>query len=112
MHGFALNVNPALDMFSHIVPCGIAGKGVTSLEAEGAQVDMAEAVETVFAVATERWGVGRPVERQDVGGPGGLGARVVLAARAFRSARLWRRSRSASPRRPGQTRYPFASRPR
>ncbi len=73
MHGFALNVNPALDMFSHIVPCGIAGKGVTSLEAEGAQVGMAEAVETVFAVATERWGVGRPVERQDVGGPGGLG---------------------------------------
>ncbi len=35
MHGFALNVNPSLAMFSHIVPCGIAGKEVTSLEAEG-----------------------------------------------------------------------------
>ena len=35
MHGFALNVNPDLTMFNHIVPCGITGKDVTSLEAEG-----------------------------------------------------------------------------
>jgi lipoyl(octanoyl) transferase len=30
-HGFALNVDNDLGYFSHIVPCGLKGKGVTSL---------------------------------------------------------------------------------
>jgi lipoyl(octanoyl) transferase len=34
MHGFAFNVNTDLSYFDHIVPCGITGKGVTSLEKE------------------------------------------------------------------------------
>lgn len=32
MHGFALNVNTDLSFFKHIIPCGIEGKKVTSLE--------------------------------------------------------------------------------
>lgn len=44
MHGFALNVNTDLGMFAHIVPCGIADKPVTSLEAEGVAVSMADMV--------------------------------------------------------------------
>ena len=34
MHGFALNVNTDLSYFDYIVPCGIRGKGVTSLAHE------------------------------------------------------------------------------
>lgn len=30
-HGLALNINNSLQTFSHIVPCGIHGRGVTSL---------------------------------------------------------------------------------
>lgn len=32
MHGFAFNVNTKLDHFNYINPCGILGRGVTSLE--------------------------------------------------------------------------------
>jgi len=34
MHGLALNLNIDLGYFDHIVPCGIKGKGVTSLAKE------------------------------------------------------------------------------
>ncbi len=41
-HGVALNVNPALDHFGGIIPCGIRQHGVTSLHALGRTVTMAE----------------------------------------------------------------------
>ena len=34
MHGFALNVNVDLGYFDNIIPCGIKGKAVASLNAE------------------------------------------------------------------------------
>lgn len=34
MHGFALNVNTDLSYFDYIVPCGIQGKAITSMENE------------------------------------------------------------------------------
>jgi len=34
MHGFALNINADLGYFDHMIPCGIKGKAVTSLNVE------------------------------------------------------------------------------
>ncbi len=46
MHGFAFNVNTDLSYFEGIIPCGIQGKGVTSLAKElGIQVSKAEVKE-------------------------------------------------------------------
>jgi len=48
MHGFAFNVNTDLTYFSHIVPCGIENKQVTSLQKElGREIDFNEVKEKV-----------------------------------------------------------------
>jgi lipoyl(octanoyl) transferase len=41
-HGVALNIDPVLDHFSGIVPCGVRDHGVTSLADLGIIVSMAE----------------------------------------------------------------------
>ena len=49
MHGFALNVNTNLGYFDHIIPCGIRGKAVTSLEVElGKKVDLEEVKQKIL----------------------------------------------------------------
>ncbi len=46
-HGLALNVNPNLNFFTDINPCGIHGKGFTSLHELGVNIKMAD-VDKVF----------------------------------------------------------------
>lgn len=50
MHGFALNVNSDLGYFDHMIPCGIRGKAVTSLNVElaKAEVSMQEVKEKLI----------------------------------------------------------------
>ena len=58
MHGFALNVNADLGYFDHIIPCGIKGKAVTSLNVElgVAKVDEAEVKQKLLKHFSELFG--------------------------------------------------------
>ncbi len=54
MHGFALNVNTNLGYFDHIIPCGIRGKAVTSMEVElGEKIDVQEVKERILKYFVE-----------------------------------------------------------
>ncbi len=49
MHGFALNANTNLGYFDHIIPCGIRGKAVTSMEVElGEKMDVEEVKQKIL----------------------------------------------------------------
>jgi lipoic acid synthetase len=61
MHGFALNVDPDLTMFDHIVPCGMRDLRVTSLAAEGVPVAVDEVMDVVEHHAARTWGDGSVV---------------------------------------------------
>jgi lipoyl(octanoyl) transferase len=52
-HGFSINVAPALEHFSGIVPCGIADAGVTSLARLGVEASLPR-VDAALRVAFER----------------------------------------------------------
>jgi len=67
MHGFALNVDPDLAMFGHIVPCGIRDRGVTSMtRILGRPVDMRRVVDTVVTRFAAEFAPDAQLERQDV----------------------------------------------
>lgn len=61
-HGFALNVNTNLDHFSYITPCGITGRGVTSMsrllgrtvDEDGVVEEIIRAFGRVFHLAMKR----------------------------------------------------------
>ncbi len=66
MHGFAINVDPDMSMFTHIVPCGIADKSVTSLAQEGIDVTMSDVIDAVVHRAAAMWASSRDVDRADI----------------------------------------------
>ncbi len=53
MHGFALNVNPDLSYFDHIVPCGTRDANVTSMAME---LKMPPEVGAVSSALEEKFG--------------------------------------------------------
>jgi lipoyl(octanoyl) transferase len=56
LHGVSLNVDPDLEHFSGIVPCGLAGTPVTSLAALGAETDMDRVDRALRATFEEAFG--------------------------------------------------------
>ena len=92
-HGFALNVDPDLAMFDHIVPCGIRDRGVTSLaRVLGAAPEMRDVVDVVV----DAWS-------RSCAGAGGRrtpGRRVARAPRAAEPVHP-RRRRGADAGAPG-----------
>ncbi|MED5276476.1 MAG: lipoyl synthase [Actinomycetota bacterium] len=65
MHGFALNVNPNMTFYDHIIPCGITEYGVTSLEREGINTTMKEVADLISEKAEKIWSQ-RKASRADV----------------------------------------------
>ena len=60
MHGFALNVNPDMDFFAHMNPCGIPDRPVTSLtQLLGRPVSIEETVERLVPAFAETFGYRR-----------------------------------------------------
>ncbi len=48
MHGVALNCNNTMEYYEHIVPCGLADAGVTTLSAElGREITVEDVIETL-----------------------------------------------------------------
>ena len=67
-HGLALNVDPDMDHFQLIIPCGLSSRGVTSMRAVLGQPVAMEAVEHSFAAAFSRVFM-RPVAPRLMPGP-------------------------------------------
>ena len=65
LHGISLNVAPDLSHFAAIVPCGLEGSAVTSLEALGAVADFESVDNSLMTVFERRLGPLEPVVEPD-----------------------------------------------
>ena len=65
LHGVSLNVDPDLDHFSGIIPCGLDDVKVTSLAALGAETDMATVHRALRSAFTETFGSAVSVSAND-----------------------------------------------
>jgi lipoic acid synthetase len=65
MHGFALNIEPDMSMFGHIVACGLPDLGVTSIAAEGVNATMRDVVDALVHRVPGQLAKGASLERQD-----------------------------------------------
>ncbi len=72
VHGVAINVTTDLAMFDHIVPCGIADRGVTSLAAEGIDLSVDDVADSLAARAAVVFGGGAAERADVVTGPAAL----------------------------------------
>lgn len=66
MHGFALNHDVDPKWYNNIIPCGITDSGVTSIAAEGVDVDRKQIVDLLIDAVAEQLTPGIDVERSDV----------------------------------------------
>lgn len=79
-HGFALNVDPDLGYFDHIVPCGLHDRGVTSIaKLVGSQVSVEDVVPLVIEHFSHVFGydlvrLGKPVTALAASPAAGRGA--------------------------------------
>lgn len=85
MHGFALNVDPDLEMFDHIIPCGISEFPVTSLAREGVTATLAEVTEIVAELAPTLLAEDpiHPYDAERTDATGGARATASTATRAL-----------------------------
>jgi lipoate-protein ligase B len=66
MHGFALNVNTDLELFRGIVPCGLVGKPVTSMQAElGREIPLGDVKARLFDKFVETFGYDEFARREE-----------------------------------------------
>ncbi len=96
-HGVALNVGPAMEDFDLILPCGIAGAGVTSMARELGQPPDWDAVQTALARAYgDVWGCqlqeaqpGTETVSVTVTREGRAGTEVLLLQRTAARGAFW-----------------------
>ena len=66
MHGLALNISPDLSGYALIAPCGVRGLPITSLQVEGAGVEVADVLAAAEEACVRRFGTMRGACTEEV----------------------------------------------